>query len=256
MAAPKPRFLSWDLTNLEKAEYLRDDASHLKPKAKATKYPFRGLRYWHGAMAVAEELKRLGPETKPTVIDFGCHRGTMKMMTPIKGGRWVGVDIRLNYEGLETTGYDELHEADMNKPFPLADNVGDIALALHIFEHLPELDHALRETHRVLKPGGALIIGTPILPTFIANIRTKQFQEQMAAGKRQYGNHIWAFSPKIWRERLEKAGFEIEYMFGAHFFRKSGFFLENHKWWVRVNHAWGIMFPALGREIIIQARAK
>jgi ArsR family transcriptional regulator len=41
---------------------------------------------------------------------------------------------------------------------PLADREADLAVALLMLHHLAEIEPALRETHRILKPGGRLLL--------------------------------------------------------------------------------------------------
>lgn len=38
----------------------------------------------------------------------------------------------------------------------------DVILTAHVLEHVPDTDRALKEIHRVLKPGGAALIGVPV----------------------------------------------------------------------------------------------
>jgi len=44
---------------------------------------------------------------------------------------------------------------------PLPSDSVDCVYASHVLEHIPDLIHAMREIHRVLKPGGHLVAATP-----------------------------------------------------------------------------------------------
>lgn len=46
---------------------------------------------------------------------------------------------------------------------PLGDQVADVVLCSEVLEHVPEPAKALSELHRILKPGGHLILTTPML---------------------------------------------------------------------------------------------
>jgi SAM-dependent methyltransferase len=46
-------------------------------------------------------------------------------------------------------------------PWPIIDNNADVVLSFHTFEHLADLNAAMREIYRILKPGGRLIIEVP-----------------------------------------------------------------------------------------------
>ncbi len=51
---------------------------------------------------------------------------------------------------------------DLNKfPYPFADNELDLVEAYHILEHLDKVFLAIKEIHRILKPGGQLLVKVP-----------------------------------------------------------------------------------------------
>ena len=66
--------------------------------------------------------------------------------------RWVAVDLIAT--AVTSPGY-EVHDADVaHMPFP--DDSFDVAWSSCAFEHFPDLDAALAEVRRVLRPGGVL----------------------------------------------------------------------------------------------------
>lgn len=73
-----------------------------------------------------------------------------------------GKDVREGYVNLDAVrlpGVDVVH--DINKKFPFPDNHFDEILANHVVEHASDLTKLMRELHRILKPGGGLLIETP-----------------------------------------------------------------------------------------------
>lgn len=52
-------------------------------------------------------------------------------------------------------------DVDLNGPWPWDDNSVDKILANNIFEHLDDMMHVMAESHRVLKPDGAIQIMGP-----------------------------------------------------------------------------------------------
>jgi len=53
-------------------------------------------------------------------------------------------------------------EHDLNKlPYPFNDNSFDLVEAFHVLEHLDKPFNVMKELHRILKPGGELIIKVP-----------------------------------------------------------------------------------------------
>jgi SAM-dependent methyltransferase len=84
--------------------------------------------------------------------------------------RYVGVD--LHEEGMkfarafaaEVPGYDncEYQIADLSKQLPFPDNTFDAVNLGDVLEHMENPGAALRELVRVSKPGGAILISTPL----------------------------------------------------------------------------------------------
>ena len=51
---------------------------------------------------------------------------------------------------------------DLNQtPYPIAENVFDLVICLHVLEHVQNLVGAVTELHKVLKPGGLLFVEVP-----------------------------------------------------------------------------------------------
>jgi SAM-dependent methyltransferase len=80
---------------------------------------------------------------------------------PVRGiKRMVGLNIDINpaaHAGRRTPGEPsyEIIKADVRR-LPIADNSASAILSITAFEHIHDFDLALREMHRVLKPGGVL----------------------------------------------------------------------------------------------------
>lgn len=55
---------------------------------------------------------------------------------------------------------DVIHNLNIS-PYPFEDNTFDIVEANHILEHLDKVFSAMAEIHRILKPGGKLLIKVP-----------------------------------------------------------------------------------------------
>lgn len=79
----------------------------------------------------------------------------------------------------------------------------DAALARHVLEHLSEPDLAIRELHRVLRPGGLLLAAMPN-PTCVG---------RSMKGTRWYGfqdpTHISLLAPSRWAELFTAEGFRV-----------------------------------------------
>lgn len=66
--------------------------------------------------------------------------------------------INLDWQSL--VGPDVTHNLNMF-PYPFEDNYFDLIEASHVLEHLDRVFDVMRELHRLLKPGGKLIIRAP-----------------------------------------------------------------------------------------------
>ncbi len=77
---------------------------------------------------------------------------------------WLNTDLHDYRRG------DELVYLDVRKRFPLPDAAFDLVYSEHMIEHLTytEGQHCLRESLRVLKPGGRIRVATPSLERLAA----------------------------------------------------------------------------------------
>lgn len=68
-------------------------------------------------------------------------------------------NIEVNNFGVE--GAD--HNFDLEEPFPVEDSSYDVVLCINVLEHIYDYRNVLSECHRILKPGGQLIVAVPFL---------------------------------------------------------------------------------------------
>lgn len=218
-------------------------------------YPFRMMRYWFTACIVEHELRRTQGPLR--ILDLGCERGISRdFCHPSAGLSWIGLDMNERRLRMLEGMYDELHCRDFNETLPLAPNSADVAIFQHVAEHLPRPEFSLAEIARVLRPGGVLVAGSPVLPKLIASVREAQFRKELAEGTRKPGKHVNVYWPSRWRDSLDAAGMDCEVLHGGYLLRWQKNPLENQAWWVRINQIWGRMFPALSGEVLVVARKR
>lgn len=117
--------------------------------------------------AVLAALRAGGLPAQPAVLDLGCSSG---LMSADVAHEWPRADI-LGLDA-EAEGLGIAHAALPEVPFihasatdiPLADAAVDAVVAINVLEHIPDDVAALREVHRVLRPGGRAVIVIPYNP--------------------------------------------------------------------------------------------
>lgn len=80
---------------------------------------------------------------------------------------------------------------DLNEGIPLPDSAYDTLLSLNTLEHVCHVERCLPDLHRILKPGGRVILGVP----FLFNVH---------GSPHDYNRH----TPEWWLDRLKTAGFQ------------------------------------------------
>jgi SAM-dependent methyltransferase len=239
---------------LRTQEVLRSEFFGIERKAKSVRYPVRMLRYWFGYHLLTAECRRVGRPLD--VVELGTHNGQMlvfanvaaKMvrdpMQRLRWSSWLGVDAMLKRDVLATAGYDELQEGNVDDDAFLFANECDAAVCLHVFEHTTDPEGALHRVAARVRPGGAVIGGSPVLPHPLVGLRERQLRASAAP----FG-HVSAFSPQRVAQLVGSAGLKLEFFSGAFFMRHKGFALENSRRWLRLNLWWGRMFPWWPGEI-------
>jgi ubiquinone/menaquinone biosynthesis C-methylase UbiE len=93
------------------------------------------------------------------VCDLGCGlEAAFLDYAAEKIAAGVGVDDQVE-EG--TRGRWKRVRADLRSPLPFSDSEFDHVVMLAVLEHLTEPERVLREAHRVIAPGGSLIMTWP-----------------------------------------------------------------------------------------------
>ena len=109
-----------------------------------------------------EQLKACYPDTP--ALDLGCGRGEWLELLQENGFKPTGVDVDDGMlEACRELGLSVEHCDALEALKNLADESQIVVSGFHIAEHLPFdiLQTLVKETLRVLKPGGLLILETP-----------------------------------------------------------------------------------------------
>ena len=94
------------------------------------------------------------------LLDIGSGKGNHLVGFSRNGMMVKGLDKRA--ECIEILSDFDIRECDLEKdPFPFEDNYFDFVFSKSLLEHVYNTENIVKETHRVLKPGGITVQMTP-----------------------------------------------------------------------------------------------
>ena len=176
-------------------------------------------------------LKKYDLKNDGVLLDVGCGEGRhiFGVMQDYPLMKCIGIDmdhesIKIAEEGydyfksISQAGAEFLKGSAYKIPFP--DNFFDLVICSEVLEHLHEYNDAVKEMHRVLKPGGKLYASVPASwPEKICWNLSKDYQNQP-------GGHLRIFDQKKLVSEIQEEGF---------LFLSSERFHAIHSpyWWLR-----------------------
>lgn len=121
--------------------------------------PFGPFAMLHWIAEARAQLIPPATSTDAVLVDLACGAGLMAPHAAGRGYTHIGVDITASaLRQAQERGVATAH-ADVLR-LPLKDESADVVTAGEILEHVTDLDQLIKESSRVLKPGGTLIIDT------------------------------------------------------------------------------------------------
>lgn len=191
-----------------------DTADHAAAPAEHTALPLTGERtvpgiaeenYWFRRHEVVY-LDLLDACRGRVVVDAGFGEGYGAELISRVATRVLGVDYDASATAHVARRYPSVAVTRGNlATLPVASGSVDVVVNLQVIEHLWDQLQFLRECHRVLAPGGRLLISTPNRITF-------------SPGRDTPLNpfHTRELNAAEMTELLENAGFRVESMRGVH----------------------------------------
>jgi SAM-dependent methyltransferase len=93
------------------------------------------------------------------VLDYGCFEGAFgRLLHPHVAVEYYGVDK--NPEAVRRGAHD-LRLQVLESALPFTGGFFDVVVIFEVLEHIHDQKKVLKEIHRVLKPGGTLIVSVP-----------------------------------------------------------------------------------------------
>ena len=112
---------------------------------------------------------------------------------------------------------------------PFRNNELDGLMMIRVTHHLKELDKAIAELYRVLKPGGVAVIEVAnkrTLPKmvryFTGRSKVNPFDRRVANYKEISANGFYNYHPKYVEDMFKKIGFKVERVLSVSNFRSKG----------------------------------
>jgi len=103
-----------------------------------------------------------------TMLDCGCSDGefTARIASAVQAKRALGIDVVPEQIAKAKARGIEASVGNLDKGLNVPDASVDMLVASQVIEHVADTDGLIKEFHRVLKPGGYLVLGTPNLSAF------------------------------------------------------------------------------------------
>ncbi len=162
----------------------------------------RSLKYW----LFGKYLKTLSPRGHSTrLLEIGCGQGDL--LHAVRNDPDIeaeGIDYgAATTEYARSLGLRAYRQPLKDRRYP--DNHFDIIVALHVIEHVQNLDEIAAEIRRILKPDGCFFAVVPCLSHIKARLAGTKWKYWGPPG------HLWYFTTKSFRALLERFHFDVVY---------------------------------------------
>ena len=133
-------------------------------------------------------------------LDLGIGDG--RLAAELDALNLTGADVSAVALERATARLPEAHlvQVDPDEPLPFDDNEFDLVLCIETIEHVRDVQLALSELRRVLRPGGRLALTTPAASRWRVLFRGLEHP---------FSPHLRAFSRRALRTILETMGFQV-----------------------------------------------
>lgn len=153
-----------------------------------------------------ETTRKILSETYPnrgTLIEIGCGMGYLLKFFQSDGWNTIGIEPNA---GLSAYGQRELGlktlEGTLDEAKFEANSV-DVAVMMHVIEHVPDPMSTMIEVFRILKPGGLFVLETPRYDTLMFRILRHRERSVSCNG------HIFFFTTDTLARMAVKSGFRV-----------------------------------------------
>jgi glycosyltransferase involved in cell wall biosynthesis len=147
------------------------------------------------------------------ILDLGCSDGRLGELLRLAGHTVTGVDVTKHKD--VAARLDSFVEADLNKGLPDLESDFDIVIGADVLEHLLEPEMVLKGLHKVLAPGGLVLVSIPNFGHWYPRAR-------VLCGRFRYerrgifdAGHLRFFTPSSFEHMAHRSGLRIRRRSGS-----------------------------------------
>lgn len=119
-------------------------------------HPNRKAYNWLVYRHIDKSLSEHSGLIRGSAFDLGCGELPYRQWLMKYCDTYIGIDWSSTFHILKANVV-----ADLNEPLPIKDGIADTVFSMDVIEHLRNPAHCLRESHRILKQGGSLLLRVP-----------------------------------------------------------------------------------------------
>ena len=184
-------------------------------------------------------LSHLGDVSGKKLLDLGCGAGENSVYFSLKGARCTATDYssQMVEKALKLAAANgvqiEARTMDaMEIEFP-ADTF-DIVYAANLLHHVPDPKDALREIHRVLKPGGKLCFWDPLRHNPIINVYRRMATEVRTEDEKPLDINITKFVNSLFQESVSEVFWLATLWLFLRFYLIEGVHPNKERYWKKI----------------------
>lgn len=138
--------------------YEKISGDHIYAISKGVENPFIDSMVWKEIESNTISALTANVKAGDRVLDIGV--GTGRLLGYVPQAKRYGIDVSINYlQRLADSGVEVCMGSVENLPY--ADNFFDVVVCTDVLEHVFDLNAAVSEIARTLKPGGVFILRVP-----------------------------------------------------------------------------------------------
>jgi SAM-dependent methyltransferase len=146
-----------------------------------------------------------GPTEGLHCLDIGSDNGVISYLLRQQGGTWKSADLdEMSVSAIRSLVENEVYQIDGGRT-PFEDNEFDCVIIVDFLEHIPNDAGFVEELHRILRPGGVLIVNVP----HVKNSLLRRFRLAIGQTDEKHG-HLRPGYTKASLRRLLGNGFHME----------------------------------------------